>query len=108
MNRGPSYTIYVEELDKVINFVDREDEALWFRDIVSRGTAFPVTIYGPEGCGKTAFLRYMVRGLGVSRDMVIVYVDALEHFDVGKALFASYKEVFEFIQDLISIPLGAS
>ena len=71
-------------------------------------TAFPVTIYGPEGCGKTAFLRYMVRELGVGKDMVVVYVDALEHFDIEKALFASYREIIEFIQDLVSVPLGAS
>jgi Cdc6-like AAA superfamily ATPase len=52
-----------------------------------RGTRFPVVIFGPEGCGKTAFLRQvsvMLRDLGYDA----IYVDAahlhfMAHTDVA-------------------------
>jgi ABC-type Fe3+/spermidine/putrescine transport system ATPase subunit len=38
-------------------FVDRDRALAQVVEWAERGTRFPVVIFGPEGCGKTAFLR---------------------------------------------------
>jgi hypothetical protein len=48
-------------------FVDRDRALAQIAEWAERGTRFPVVIFGPEGCGKTAFLRQaaaMLRDLG--------------------------------------------
>jgi hypothetical protein len=48
-------------------FVNRDRALEQVVEWAERGTRFPVVIFGPEGCGKTAFLRQasvMLRGLG--------------------------------------------
>ena len=99
--------IYIEELDRYVSFVDRVAEVGWLLRVVERGTAFPVAIYGPEGCGKTTFLRYVSRRVSDLGDTVVVYVDALEQFDLEKALFSSHRGVLEVVGDLVSVPIGA-
>jgi len=48
-------------------FVDRDRALAQIAEWAQRGTRFPIVIFGPEGCGKTAFLRQaaaMLRDLG--------------------------------------------
>jgi len=48
-------------------FMDRDRALAQVAEWAERGTRFPVVIFGPEGCGKTAFLRQasvMLRDLG--------------------------------------------
>jgi len=48
-------------------FVDRDRALVQVLEWAQRGTRFPIVIFGPEGCGKTAFLRQasvMLRDLG--------------------------------------------
>jgi len=50
-----------------VEFTDRERALQQVEELAERGTRFPVVIFGPEGCGKTAFLRqaaYMLKELG--------------------------------------------
>jgi predicted AAA+ superfamily ATPase len=44
-------------------FVDRDRALAQVVEWAERGTRFPVVIFGPEGCGKTAFLRQAASGL---------------------------------------------
>lgn len=44
-------------------FVDRDRALAQLAEWAERGTRFPVVIFGPEGCGKTAFLRQAASGL---------------------------------------------
>jgi hypothetical protein len=44
-------------------FVDRDRALARVVEWAERGTRFPVVIFGPEGCGKTAFLRQAASGL---------------------------------------------
>jgi len=44
-------------------FVDRDRALAQVKEWAERGTRFPVVIFGPEGCGKTAFLRQAASGL---------------------------------------------
>jgi hypothetical protein len=40
-----------------VEFTDRERALKQVEEFARRGTRFPVVIFGPEGCGKTAFLQ---------------------------------------------------
>ena len=40
-----------------VEFTDRKRALQQVAELAERGTRFPVVIFGPEGCGKTAFLR---------------------------------------------------
>jgi len=62
--------------DVEVEFVDRDVALRQFAEIAERGTRFPLVVYGPEGCGKTALLRQAVEVLkewGYS----VVYVNPL-------------------------------
>jgi ABC-type phosphate/phosphonate transport system ATPase subunit len=51
----------------VVEFVDRERALGQVEEFAEEGTRWPVVVIGPEGCGKTAFLRQaaaMLRDLG--------------------------------------------
>jgi len=59
-----------------VEFVDREVALRQLAEVAERGTRFPLVVYGPEGCGKTALLRQAVevlKELGHS----VVYVNPL-------------------------------
>jgi len=48
-----------------VEFADRERALGQVEEWAERGTRFPVVIFGPEGCGKSAFLRQASAGVGV-------------------------------------------
>ena len=51
----------------VVEFVDRERALGQVEEFAEEGTKWPVAVFGPEGCGETAFLRQaaaMLRDLG--------------------------------------------
>jgi energy-coupling factor transporter ATP-binding protein EcfA2 len=70
-----------------MEFVDRDRALAQVVEWAERGTRFPIVIFGPEGCGKTAFLRQaaaLLRELGYDA----IYVDAahlhfIAHTDVA-------------------------
>jgi len=51
----------------VVEFADRERALGQVEEFAEEGTRWPIVVFGPEGCGKTAFLRQaaaMLRELG--------------------------------------------
>jgi predicted AAA+ superfamily ATPase len=75
-------------------FVDRDRALAQVVEWAERGTRFPVVIFGPEGCGKTAFLRQasvMLRDLGYDvfylHPLDKVFAAEVDDVDV-KTLFA--------------------
>ena len=40
-----------------IEFVDRERALKQVEEFAEKGTRFPIVVFGPEGCGKTAWLK---------------------------------------------------
>ena len=44
-------------------FVDRDRALAQVAEWAEKSTRWPVVIFGPEGCGKTAFLRQAASGL---------------------------------------------
>jgi len=47
----------------VVEFADRERALGQVVEFAVEGTRWPVVVFGPEGCGKTAFLRQAASGL---------------------------------------------
>jgi predicted AAA+ superfamily ATPase len=50
-----------------IEFVDRERALKQVEELAEKGTRFPMVVFGPEGCGKTAWLKqatFILRELG--------------------------------------------
>jgi len=50
----------------VVEFADRERALGQVEEFAEEGTRWPVVVFGPEGCGKTAFLR---QAAAVLRDL---------------------------------------
>ena len=60
-----------------VEFVDRDLALKRIEDWVNRGVAFPQVVYGPEGCGKTAWLKQsaeLLRELGFD----VIYINPIE------------------------------
>jgi len=59
-----------------IEFVDRERALKQVEELAEKGTRFPIVVFGPEGCGKTAWLKqstFILREL----DFEAIYIDPL-------------------------------
>jgi len=77
-----------------VEFVDRDRALAQVVEWAERGTRFPVVIFGPEGCGKSAFLRQasvMLRDLGYDA----IYVDA------AHLHFTAHTDVADVVRRLI-------
>ena len=48
---------------RVVEFVDRDVAIQQFEELAKRGTLWPIVVYGPEGCGKSALLKQAVEVL---------------------------------------------
>ena len=86
---------FVPGLD--VEFVDRDRAIEQVMDWADRGTRFPVVIHGPEGCGKSAFLRQaaaILRELGYDAIYVdFMHMDFTAHTDAVKRLIDAVSEV---------------
>jgi energy-coupling factor transporter ATP-binding protein EcfA2 len=85
---------FVPGLD--VDFMDRDRAIGQVVDWAERGTRFPVVIYGPEGCGKTAFLKQAAAILG-DLGYDAIYVDA------ARMDFAAHTDVTDVVKRLIDI-----
>ncbi len=59
-----------------VEFVDRERALKQVEELAEKGTRFPIVVFGPEGCGKTAWLKqatFILREL----DFEAIYIDPL-------------------------------
>jgi len=76
-----------------VEFCDRERALQQVEGIAERGTRFPLVVFGPEGCGKTAWLKQTTESL---RDLGFeaIYVDPV-HRD-----FVAHTDVRELVEKL--------
>ena len=63
--------------DLEVEFVDREQGIKQIYELAERGTRFPLVVYGPEGCGKSAWMRQAAEILR-ELDFDVIYVNPLE------------------------------
>jgi len=74
-------------------FVDRDRALAQAAEWAERGTRFPIVIFGPEGCGKTAFLRQstvMLRELGYD----VFYLHPLDRVFAAEVDDSDVKSLF--------------
>ena len=74
-------------------FVDRDRALVQVEKWAERGTRFPVVVFGPEGCGKTAFLRQavaMLKELGYD----VFYLHPLDRVFAAEVDDADVKMLF--------------
>jgi hypothetical protein len=84
-----------------VEFVDRDAALRQVADWADRGTRFPVVIFGPEGCGKSALLRQAAEVLR-DLDYDVVYVDA------ARRDFIAHTDVAEVARKLVEAASEAS
>ncbi|MCC6019497.1 MAG: ATP-binding protein [Candidatus Verstraetearchaeota archaeon] len=84
-----------------VEFTDRGRAIKQVEEFAERGTRYPVVVFGPEGCGKTAWLKQateLLRELGFEA----IYVNPL-HRD-----FVPYTDVKEVVQKFVEAVGGAT
>ena len=85
-----------------VEFVDREMALKKMEEWAERSTRFPQVVFGPEGCGKTAWLRQsavLLKELGYH----VIYVDPLrKHFEA----YTDVKEVAKRLAEAVAETLG--
>jgi predicted AAA+ superfamily ATPase len=85
-----------------IEFIDRERAIKQVYEIGEKGTRYPVIVYGPEGCGKTAWLKQatlILRELGYETLYVNpLHKEIISHVDV--------KEIIQRFIDTITEATG--
>ena len=59
-----------------VEFADRDRALLQVLEWSERGTRFPIVVFGPEGCGKTAWLK-QAAGILREKGYEVVYVDPM-------------------------------
>ncbi len=102
-----SFKIFIEGLGKWINFVDREQEFNQLLSLASRGYAFPIALYGPEGCGKTTLLKYFIEAVKNERNFMSIYIDALEVQDIRRAISVSSDVIWDVAESIaMETPIG--
>jgi len=86
-----------------VEFVDRDVAIRAIAELGERGTRFPVVIYGPEGCGKTALFKQVVEVLR-ELDYAVIRINPLaERIDER---FSVSEELREFVGELGAYLLG--
>jgi len=88
--------------DRRIEFVDRDTAIEQIERIAERGTRFPIVIYGPEGCGKTAFLR-QAKAVLEELDYSVIHLNSSEEFPGER--FSVSEELKELAEEPGTFPL---
>jgi hypothetical protein len=86
-----------------IEFVDRERAIKQVEEFAEKGARFPIVVFGPEGCGKTAWLKqatFILRELGFEA----IYIDPLHRdFIANTDTSEAVKKLTEAVAEVIGI-----
>ncbi len=81
-----------------VEFYDRERALQQVEEFARRGTWHPVVVFGPEGCGKTSWLRQSVEILKELSFSVIYFNPMRRDFLVEVELKSIEEKVFELLR----------
>ncbi len=84
-------------------FSDRDRALNQIEELSRSGSSFPIVVYGPEGCGKTALFRQtfeILRSYGYS----VIYVNPIESIDFLRIRVS--EDVRDIARDIIDIAIG--
>jgi predicted AAA+ superfamily ATPase len=87
-----------------VEFADRDRGIRHVYELAEKGTRFPVVVFGPEGCGKTAWLRQAVEVLK-EQGFDSIYIDVLSKEHIA---YTDVKEVVDRISDVVADVTGYS
>jgi energy-coupling factor transporter ATP-binding protein EcfA2 len=76
-----------------VEFADRERALQQVLEWAERGTRFPVVVFGPEGCGKTAWLKQAAELLK-DEGYEVFYLHPLDNLVYAEVSIPSVKEAF--------------
>ncbi|MEM1597640.1 MAG: ATP-binding protein [Pyrobaculum sp.] len=81
-----------------VEFVDREAALRQFEELAEKGTWWPVVVYGPEGCGKSALLK---QGMEVLREKgySVTYVSPLAKEREERLLYT--EDLKDFVKSVL-------
>jgi len=79
--------------DLEVEFVNRDRAIQQVLEWSERGTWFPVVVFGPEGCGKTAWLKQAAEVLR-ERGYEVFYIHPLDKLVYAEVSIPSIKEAF--------------
>jgi len=97
--------------DREIEFADRDYALKQIEEFAGRGTRFPIIVYGPEGCGKTALFKQAKTILEES-GYNVVYTSPLAHeereillytpsiHDIAEEVLKSFPDPYSRIIDI--------
>jgi dephospho-CoA kinase len=86
-----------------VEFTDRDRGVQQVLEWAERGTRFPVVVFGPEGCGKTAWLKQAAELLR-EKGYEVVYVDPLHR---EYLTLTSAKDVAKALAEVAARAVGA-
>ena len=90
--------------DLEIEFVDRVRGIQQVIEYSERGTWHPVVVYGPEGCGKTAWLKQTVRILRES-GFEVIYIDPMFREFIAET---NVKDVIDKLIEAVTDVIGVA
>jgi dephospho-CoA kinase len=88
----------------IVEFVDRDRGVRQVYEIGERGTRLPIVVFGPEGCGKSAWLK-QATGILRELDYDVIYIDIL-HKEL--VVHTDVKEVVKRVSDITAEISGLS
>ena len=91
VSTGAVWRVWLGFAGREIEFVNRDFALRQVEDWVNRGMALSRVVYGPEGCGKTAWLRQtamLLKELGFE----VIYVNPVESAFMVKLRIADLRD----------------
>ncbi|WP_267878582.1 ATP-binding protein [Desulfurococcus amylolyticus] len=94
-------------MDKWLRFVDRDLEMRQLLSFASRGYAFPIAMYSPEGCCKAILLKFFINSIK-GGDAMEMHINVLETRDIRNALFVTDETMWKVIESIaINVAVGS-
>jgi AAA+ ATPase superfamily predicted ATPase len=94
--------LFAPELE--IEFIDRERALKQVEELAEKGTRYPVVIFGPEGCGKTALLKQAVEVLRKA-GYDTIYIDPLHRTFIA---YSNAKDIIKKLEDASVEAIGVA
>jgi energy-coupling factor transporter ATP-binding protein EcfA2 len=94
--------LFAPELE--IEFIDRERALKQVEELAEKGTRYPVVIFGPEGCGKTALLKQAVEVLREA-GYDTIYIDPLHRTFIA---YSNAKDIIKKLEDASVEAIGVA
>jgi len=92
-----SRRVKVHFAGREVEFVDRDAAIKQVEEIAEKGARFPIVVYGPESCGKTALLKQVAEVLK-KHGYAVAYINPLS--EIAEERFSVSEELVELTRKL--------